>query len=172
MSVNSLSPGGNYSKSDQIQISLCSRLDPLLPLHPYTRNKMPGQILGSCLIVDVSEIGLLLPSAMKVMFSQASVILSTRRVCHTSPRADNHPWADGYCCGRYASYWNAFLFCCDFDLFSCVILQSYAAPPPSTTHAPQQRHVSKLCCKNGACFSNVQNLHCSQWRIQGFSSPT
>ena len=32
----------------------------------------------------------------------------------TPPRADppwepTHPPADGYCCGRYASYWNAFL---------------------------------------------------------------
>ena len=28
---------------------------------------------------------------------------------HT-PRADTPPPADGYCSGRYASYWNAFLF--------------------------------------------------------------
>ena len=26
------------------------------------------------------------------------------------PPADTPPPADGYCCGRYASYWNAFLF--------------------------------------------------------------
>ena len=26
------------------------------------------------------------------------------------------PPADGYCCGRYASYWNAFLFACHFSL--------------------------------------------------------
>ena len=25
------------------------------------------------------------------------------------PRGSRHPPADGYCCGRYASYWNAFL---------------------------------------------------------------
>ena len=29
---------------------------------------------------------------------------------HPSPWADTpHPWADGHCSGRYASYWNAFL---------------------------------------------------------------
>ena len=28
----------------------------------------------------------------------------------TPPRADTPSPADGYCCGRYASYWNAFLF--------------------------------------------------------------
>ena len=33
----------------------------------------------------------------KVMFLLVSVILLT-------------PQEDGYCCGRYASYWNAFLF--------------------------------------------------------------
>ena len=68
MSFNSLSPGGNYSNSDQIQISLCSRLDPLLPLHPYTRNKMSGYILGSCLI-----------TARKVIFSEACVKNSVHR---------------------------------------------------------------------------------------------
>ena len=25
------------------------------------------------------------------------------------------PPRDGYCCGRYASYWNAFLYCSDFN---------------------------------------------------------
>ena len=34
----------------------------------------------------------------KVMFLLVSVILLT-------------PQEDGYCCGRYASYWNAFLLC-------------------------------------------------------------
>ena len=56
-------------------------------------------------------------SCGKVIFSQASVILSTG-VClpaipgQTSPwQADNTapPPRDGYCSGRYASYWNAFL---------------------------------------------------------------
>ena len=28
----------------------------------------------------------------------------------TTPRQTPPPWADGHCCGRYASYWNAFLF--------------------------------------------------------------
>ena len=28
----------------------------------------------------------------------------------TSPQKQTHPPADGYCCGRYASYWNAYLF--------------------------------------------------------------
>ena len=55
-----------------------------------------------------------------VMFSQASVIMSTGGggVSVRHPRADTPrqtpPWAaippaDGYYCGRYASYWNAFL---------------------------------------------------------------
>ena len=29
---------------------------------------------------------------------------------------------DGYCCGRYASYWNAFLFSIDFTLPIFVLL--------------------------------------------------
>ena len=33
-----------------------------------------------------------------------------------TPARSRHPPADGYCCGRYASYWNAFLFVIDFDL--------------------------------------------------------
>ena len=71
-------------------------------------------------------------SCGKVIFSQASVILSTGGVCQTPPGRHplcrhhppgqttsllgRHPLgrhtppADGYCCGRYASYWNAFLF--------------------------------------------------------------
>ena len=51
-------------------------------------------------------------SCSKVMFSQASVILFTRGcVClPDTSQADTHPAADGYCSGRYASYWNAFLF--------------------------------------------------------------
>ena len=28
-----------------------------------------------------------------------------------SVRKSGNPAADGYCSGRYASYWNAFLFC-------------------------------------------------------------
>ena len=50
------------------------------------------------------------------MFSQVSVILSTgdgvsgRHPPGRSPRADTPPSpADGYCSGRYASYWNTFL---------------------------------------------------------------
>ena len=31
------------------------------------------------------------------------------------------PPADGYCCGRYASYWNAFLFCFCFYI-SCIMI--------------------------------------------------
>ena len=38
----------------------------------------------------------------KVMFLLVSVILLT-------------PQEDGYCCGRYASYWNAFLLLYDFS---------------------------------------------------------
>ena len=52
----------------------------------------------------------------KVIFSQASVILSTGclfpgGVCSQGGRRYlvGTP-LDGYCCGRYASYWNAFLF--------------------------------------------------------------
>ena len=86
-------------------------------------------------------------SCGKVMFSQASVILSTEGVVsgrhtpllgrhpradtplpaqappsqadttallgrhHPHLRADTPPPGDGHCSGRYASYWNAFLFC-------------------------------------------------------------
>ena len=44
-----------------------------------------------CLITGRNEV------VAKVMFLLVSVILLT-------------PQEDGYCCGRYASYWNAFLF--------------------------------------------------------------
>ena len=43
------------------------------------------------------------------------------------PRADTTqadpppPPADGYCSGRYASYWNAFLFVAIFKLSACII---------------------------------------------------
>ena len=57
----------------------------------------------------------------KVIFSNASVILSTGR--GTAPGGCLLPGGclvetprDGYCCGRYASYWNAFLF---WSLFIC-----------------------------------------------------
>ena len=54
----------------------------------------------------------------KVMFSQASVILSTGGVCSRGRGClvSGGRWSlvetprDGYCCGRYTSYWNAFLF--------------------------------------------------------------
>ena len=44
------------------------------------------------------------------MFLHLSVILSIGGVWQTPPR-QTPPWADrdGYCSGRYASYWNAFL---------------------------------------------------------------
>ena len=35
-----------------------------------------------------------------------------------TPRADSPPPVDGTCCGRYASYWNAFLFS---DIFSLLL---------------------------------------------------
>ena len=46
-----------------------------------------------------------------------------------------HPPADGYCCGRYASYWNAFLFLIDSkvvcflgrDFFTNVTAQKHSA---------------------------------------------
>ena len=48
----------------------------------------------------------------KVMFSQASVILFTGGGLFGRHPPDRYPppRADGYCSGRYASYWNAFLF--------------------------------------------------------------
>ena len=62
-------------------------------------------------------------SCGKVMFSQASVILSTRRVACVAGGMHGrglgggvcvvggmHGREDGHCGGRYASYWNAFLF--------------------------------------------------------------
>ena len=58
-------------------------------------------------------------SCGKIMFSQASVILFTGGVWQTPPpdiplgrhpRTDTPPTRDGHCSGRYASYWNTFLF--------------------------------------------------------------
>ena len=54
-------------------------------------------------------------SCEKVMFLHPSVSHSVHRGCLPqcmlgyTPMGRHHP-ADGYCCGRYASYWNAFLF--------------------------------------------------------------
>ena len=67
-------------------------------------------------------------SCGKVMFLHMSVILSTGRWQadtlpnrQTHPRQADTPWADtpppprdDHCSGRYASYWNAFLFSCSF----------------------------------------------------------
>ena len=60
-------------------------------------------------------------SCGKVMFSQASVILFMGGVWQTppgqtpipgqTPPPGRQPPADDYCSGRYASYWNAFLYC-------------------------------------------------------------
>ena len=54
-------------------------------------------------------------SCVKVMFSKASVILSTKGGGRSGRhRPGRHPLADppvdGHCSERYASYWNAFLF--------------------------------------------------------------
>ena len=60
-------------------------------------------------------------SSGKVMFSQASVSHSVHRGQGRHPREDTprqthhqadtpHPTSDSHCSGRYASYWNAFLF--------------------------------------------------------------
>ena len=79
----------------------------------------------------------------KVMFLHLSVIVHRGGVClsacwDTPPWADTHPRADtppaqcmlvytvpsacwdrhGYCCGRYASYWNAFLLECFVHLIT------------------------------------------------------
>ena len=51
----------------------------------------------------------------KVMFLHLSVILSTGVVFGSplgrqTPPLGRHPTGDGHCRGRYASYWNAFLY--------------------------------------------------------------
>ena len=51
----------------------------------------------------------------KVMFSQASVILFTGVSARPPSRADD------YCSGRYASYWNAFLFKMFFQGNACAL---------------------------------------------------
>ena len=64
-------------------------------------------------------------SCGKVVFSQASVILFTGVVVYPSMHLGRHIPActgvdtppDGHCRGRYASYWNAFLFFEDFQLW-------------------------------------------------------
>ena len=52
----------------------------------------------------------------KVIFSEACVKNSVHGVCLV-PGGVETP-RDGYCCGRYASYWNAFLFFYFFRRFS------------------------------------------------------
>ena len=77
-----------------------------------SRNRQPmilatGAYLTSCIVqlrAPTSSSSLVIftvrNEVAKVMFLHMSVILFTRY----SPRS-----RDGYCCGRYASYWNAFL---------------------------------------------------------------
>ena len=66
---------------------------------------------GVCTIFAVGN-----SSCGNVMFSQASVILSTGRGgvhppwADTTPRQTPSPTQDSHCSGRYASYWNAFMF--------------------------------------------------------------
>ena len=46
---------------------------------------------------------------------------------HPPPGADTPPRRDGHCCGRYTSYWNAFLFlCCSCQKLYGII--GYARP--------------------------------------------
>ena len=74
-------------------------------------------------------------SCGEVIFSQASVILFTGGCLpdtppgqtpqvdtlpgQTPPGRHPPPPADGYCSGRYASYWNAFLFTVFFETYGC-----------------------------------------------------
>ena len=90
-------------------------------------------------------------SCGKVIFSQVCVKNSVHRgIGSVSVHAGIHtPWADtplqtppcwdrhGYCCGRYASYWNAFLFLYSFYL---MFHEKYNCAPSPTTkvqlHSP------------------------------------
>ena len=83
-------------------------------------NSMIQEFIGEMLIITVRK-----PSCRKVMFLHLSVILFTGDGgVHTSYYSDTPcppgqtappgrhppPPRDGHCSGRYASYWNAFLF--------------------------------------------------------------
>ena len=81
------------------------------------------QMHSWCRQVAVARFVIRKRSCGKVMFLHLSVILSTGGGCvfpsaywdtplpgQTPPGQTPPPPADDYCCGRYASYWNAFLF--------------------------------------------------------------
>ena len=64
---------------------------------PHQRGKLRGIWQGGCLLLGVWGICLLwgVPDPGGLLLGGGGVEASS----------------DGYCCGRYASYWNAFLFC-------------------------------------------------------------
>ena len=64
-------------------------------------------------------------SCSKVMFSQASVTLFTGGEVWQTPPGQTTPGqtppADGYCSGRYESYWNAFLLKLQLNVLTFVV---------------------------------------------------
>ena len=87
-------------------------------------------------------------SCGKVMFLHVSVILSTggdgRQTPpgKTPPRQTHTPWADppakdGHCSGRYASYWNAFLFSFANITFLCLNFDTDITELKVQVHSPR-----------------------------------
>ena len=54
-----------------------------------------------------------------------------------------HPPADSYCCGRYASYWNAFLFLHNFEMYHITQINEKDLKIRTTLHL--RNHWQPLC---------------------------
>ena len=61
---------------------------------------------------------------------------------------------DGYCCGRYASYWNAFLFS---QYFCSKIKQVFTCFEPVFTITPNSSKKNKVFCAVNLIFLNTEN---------------
>ena len=113
-----MDPARVFTAHRKVMFSEASRgVGQTLSPPPSELGKWAVHILLKCIIVTTrNEVG------GKVIFSQASVILSTgggrgvpgpgkRQGLRRGGAWQTPPPPDGYYCGRYASYWNAFLLC-------------------------------------------------------------
>ena len=80
---------------------------------------------------------------------------SSRGVLPPGGGPGGDPPRDGYCCGRYVSYWNAFLLIQDFPHRRCrhVVWGSSYFLPPSTVVAERECFYRCLSVHRGACVA-------------------